>query len=178
MDDQRSEQTDALKGVAAGLVAGAAATVVMTGFQMLWKSVSRRLSDSSGGRRKRRGRRRQKSQNPTVTVASEIAQNVFNTKLKSDSRERAGEAVHFGFGTLMGGLYGVASELAPVVTTGMGSLYGAGVFVGADETALPLIGLAEAPTDVPLKTHVYALASHLVYGLSAELVRRTVRPLL
>jgi hypothetical protein len=37
------------------------------------------------------------------------------------------------------------------------------------------VGLAKWPTEYPLSTHVYALASHFVYGLTAEAVRRAVR---
>jgi putative membrane protein len=44
-----------------------------------------------------------------------------------------------------------------------------------DETAVPVLGLSKPPTDYPASTHVYALASHLVYGLTAELVRRSLR---
>jgi len=40
---------------------------------------------------------------------------------------------------------------------------------------LPLLGLSKGPTEYPLSIHVYALASHFVYGLTAEAVRRAVR---
>ena len=43
-----------------------------------------------------------------------------------------------------------------------------------DEGAVPILGLSKGPTQYPLSTHVYALASHFVYGLTTELVRRVV----
>jgi len=61
------------------------------------------------------------------------------------------------------------------VTAAAGVPFGAVFWLTADEAAVPLLGLAKAPTEYPVSTHVYALASHLVYGLTAELVRRTVR---
>ena len=83
--------------------------------------------------------------------------------------------MHYAFGTSVGGLYGAAAELAPEVARGAGLPFGAAFWLVADETALPLLGLSKGPTAYPVSTHVYALASHFVYGLTAELVRRTVR---
>ena len=53
--------------------------------------------------------------------------------------------------------------------------FGATVWLAADDITLPAVGLAEWPTEYPLSTHAYALASHLVYGLTTEAVRRAVR---
>ena len=36
-------------------------------------------------------------------------------------------------------------------------------------------GLSKLPTEYPLSVHAYAFASHLVFGLTTELVRRAVR---
>ena len=36
---------------------------------------------------------------------------------------KAGQAVHYAFGTLMGAIYGVSAELVPEVTTGGGTAY-------------------------------------------------------
>jgi hypothetical protein len=40
---------------------------------------------------------------------------------------------------------------------------------------LPALGLSKPTTEYPLSTHAYALASHLVYGLTTEIVRGAVR---
>jgi len=53
--------------------------------------------------------------------------------------------------------------------------FGAAVWAIADEGIVPAAGLSKSPTEYPLSIHAYALASHLVYGLTTELVRRTVR---
>jgi uncharacterized membrane protein YagU involved in acid resistance len=72
-------------------------------------------------------------------------------------------------------LYGATSELAPEVSAGAGLPFGAVFWLVADETAVALLGLSKAPTEYPLSTHVYALASHFVYGLTTEVVRRAIR---
>jgi putative membrane protein len=70
------------------------------------------------------------------------------------------------------------AEVAPQVTIGAGVPFGAVFWVLADEVTVPLLGLAKGPAAYPVSTHVYALASHLVYGLTAEFSRRAVRHVL
>jgi hypothetical protein len=40
--------------------------------------------------------------------------------------------------------------------------------------AVPALGLSKKPTESPAAVHAYALASHAVYGLTTDLVRRAV----
>ncbi len=75
----------------------------------------------------------------------------------------------------MGGLYGATAELVPCVTTGMGLPYGALVWITADEGVVPALGLSKSPAEYTLSIHAYALASHLVYGLTTEIVRGALR---
>src|SRR5262249_17565750 len=95
--------------------------------------------------------------------------------LKPEQKEPAGNLVHYVFGTAVGGLYGLLAEKAPHTRAGFGTLYGTAVWLGADEVALPLLGLSKAPRHYPWSTHASALASHLVYGSTMELVRLASR---
>jgi putative membrane protein len=49
------------------------------------------------------------------------------------------------------------------------------LFLGADEIAVPAMGLSKKATEAPLSSHVYALVSHIVYGLTTGAVRKAVR---
>jgi hypothetical protein len=40
---------------------------------------------------------------------------------------------------------------------------------------VPAAGLSRKPSEYPASIHTYAFASHLVYGLTTEIVRRAVR---
>jgi putative membrane protein len=156
----------------------------MNRFQDVWAKLavspsseaqsSRQAEGQEGGRelRKEGG---EEPDDATVKTASAISEGIFDHKLTRGEKKFAGPAVHYAFGTSVGGLYGAAAELAPEVTKGAGLPFGAAFWLVADETALPLLGLSKGPTAYPISTHVYALASHLVYGLTAELVRRGVR---
>jgi len=53
--------------------------------------------------------------------------------------------------------------------------YGAAIFVGADEIAVPAFGLSKPPREYPASAHIYGLASHFVYGLNLEMARRSIR---
>lgn len=114
----------------------------------------------------------------TVKTARAISEGVFGHPLKESEKKTAGAVVHYAFGAATGGLYGALAEVAPEVTTGAGLPFGAVFWAVADETAVPLLGLSKGPTEYPVSTHVYALASHLVYGVTAEATRRVVRNIL
>ena len=178
---------DVLKGLAAGLVGGLIASWTMNRFQDVWNELARSPSSVDESQPVAEGR--ESGQSPqqtqkksdeeqddaTVKTASAISEGIFDHKLTKSEKKIAGPAVHYAFGTSVGGLYGAAAELAPEVARGAGLPFGAAFWLVADETALPLLGLSMGPTAYPVSTHVYALASHFVYGLTAELVRRTVR---
>jgi uncharacterized membrane protein YagU involved in acid resistance len=111
----------------------------------------------------------------TVRAASAISESFFNHKLTPAEKKIAGPAVHYALGTGVGGLYGAAAEVVPDATSGTGLPFGAAFWLVVDETAVPVLGLSKPPAEYPVSTHFYALASHLVYGLTAELVRRSLR---
>ena len=111
----------------------------------------------------------------TVKTASAISEGVFGHNLTVKEKEIAGPLVHYAVGTSAGAVYGVAAEYEPKVTTLAGIPFGAAFWMVVDEGALPLLGLTKGPNAYPISTHAYALASHLVFGLTAEVVRSTVR---
>ncbi|MCA1594417.1 MAG: DUF1440 domain-containing protein [Acidobacteria bacterium] len=78
-------------------------------------------------------------------------------------------------GATSGALYGALAEAIPEVKAGVGVPFGAAVWLIADEGIVPAAGLSKSPTEYPLSIHAYAFASHLVFGLTTELVRRIVR---
>ena len=172
---------DVVKGLAAGLVGGLVASWTMNRFQDVWTKVAESMKESQGNGSTKQGNKGEGEQSSgeqedaTVKAASAISEGIFDHKLTKSEKKVAGPAVHYAFGTSVGGLYGAVAELAPEVTAGAGLPFGAAFWLVADETAVPLLGLSKGPTEYPLGTHAYALASHFVYGLTAEVVRRAVR---
>ena len=164
------------KGMLVGLLAGLAASWTMDRFQDAWLAVSaphesKKKEDETdpsedGG----------KSQdNATVKAASAIFEGLFEHKLTKAEKKIAGPAVHYAVSATSGIVYGIASEFLPEVTVGFGLPYGTAFWLVVDEGAVPLLRLSKPPTAYPASTHIYALASHLVFGATVEGVRRLLR---
>lgn len=100
---------------------------------------------------------------------------VLGRSLTWKEQQKAGPIVHYAFASLIGSAYGAAAEYAPAVKKAAGIPFGATLFLGADEIALPALKLSRGPGEYPLSNHIYGLSSHIVYGLTIELVRRGVR---
>ena len=179
------DEGDVSKGAAAGLVAGFVASWTMNQFQAAWSKAAEGFEKPNGaqsmqpseGQHPGQGSEQNKENqdDATVKAAKAISEAIFGHKLEEREKRATGAAVHYAFGTVTGGLYGAVAELAPEVTTGMGLPFGAAFWLVADETAVPLLGLSKPPTEYPASTHAYALAAHLVFGLTAEIVRRALR---
>ena len=179
------DDRDVWKGAAAGLVAGLVASWTMNQFQAAWSKVTEGFEKPHGAQSMQPTEGGPPSDGPqtdtedqddaTVKAASAVSEGLFGHKLKPDEKRAAGALVHYAFGTATGGLYGALAEITPEVTKGVGVPFGAAFWLTADETAVPLLGLSKSATEYPISTHAYALASHLVFGFTAEIVRRTLR---
>jgi putative membrane protein len=174
---------DLLSGLLVGLIGGFVASWTMNRFQDIWLKLSAN-GQSSTAQSSAEGKKFEREQtadgdtdeqdDTTVKAASALSEGIFGHRLTKDEKKIAGPAVHYALGSGVGGLYGIAAEVVPEVTKGAGVPFGAAFWLVVDETAVPLLGLSKGPTSYPLSTHVYALTSHLVYGLTTEFVRRTL----
>lgn len=167
------------KGLVAGGAAGLAGTVAMTQFQNLWSKASKNLNQN--GKQDSSRQSGEESEDATMKAAGKLAE-IARYRLSHEEKKKAGPIVHYAFGTAMGALYGTVMEVAPrhlrrhEILSGVG--FGSVLFAGADEIAIPAAGLSKPPREVPVSSHLYALASHLVYGLTTGAVRKAVRAVL
>lgn len=184
----KRDEANVLKGLTAGLVGGAVASVVMNQFQKRLGNLTAGIEKSHGAQSLQQGTPQHgagqmlqkqgsddEQDDAAARLANTISVGVFDHELTKSEKERAGTAFHYAYGISMGGLYGAAAELAPVVTIGAGLAYGAAIWIVADEGVVPALGLSKSFDEYPLSIHAYALASHLVYGLTGELVRAAAR---
>jgi hypothetical protein len=185
----REPEQNALKGLAAGIIGGLVASWVMSEFQSLVSKSSpqeegdesQQSSSAQGDRGQSKAQSQQKqNQNEeqddaTVKAAQAISKTLLDHKLTKSEKKPAGAAIHYAMGATSGAIYGVAAELAPPAARAAGLPFGAAVWLIADDIVVPALGLSKPPTKYPLSTHAYALASHFVYGLTTDLVRRVVR---
>jgi hypothetical protein len=96
--------------------------------------------------------------------------------LDTGTKPIAASVIHYSFGALWGGLYGLTRESRKVSALGFGAL----VWMASDNFLLPLFRVAAWPKHYSLKEHHYALQAHFVYGLgtaAAYAALRDVGPL-
>ncbi|HWR50742.1 MAG TPA: DUF1440 domain-containing protein [Bryobacteraceae bacterium] len=178
MSTKGRETRSVSRGLIAGSCGGLAGAWCMNQFQSAWSRVSKAVrsqkdeqsSEFAGGQSSQR-----QSDPATVQAAARLVHGVFGRDLTPKEKKVADPVMHYSFGTVTGAAYGIAAEVVPEAAAGAGLPFGAAVWLGADEIAVPALGLSKPAWESPLSTHVYALASHFVYGLTAELTRRSVR---
>ena len=95
--------------------------------------------------------------------------------LSEKAEEVSVQAIHWGFGALVGGVYGAVAEYQPVVTGRLGANFGLTLCGITHASALPMMGLTESPENQPAREHASELVTHAIYGVTTELVRRLAR---
>jgi hypothetical protein len=185
---RKQDEPNVLKGLAAGIIGGLAASWTMNQFQELWSKLSEGRERPHGAQSLKQGtpehgvgrelqeRGTEKEEdNAAVRTADALSQAAFDHPLTKREKEAGGAVAHYAMGTISGAIYGAVAEIMPDATVGAGLAFGTAVWLVADEGLVPALGLAKPPTDYPLSIHAYAFASHLVYGLTTEVVRGVVR---
>jgi putative membrane protein len=181
------QRPSTIKGLAAGAIGGAIASFAMNQSQTAMSKLFEHPRQDP--RKKQEARQAQgwkehrepaqpqdaDTENATVKAAVAISEKAFGHELKREERQPAGNAVHYAFGIFTGALYGAMVEEWQGARAGEGTAFGAALWLVSDEVAVPAAGLAKGPWEYPLRTHAMALAAHLVYGFTAEMVRRSLR---
>ncbi len=167
------------KGITAGAIGGLCAAWMMLELQELWNDHVQH-QDSTPLHEHGVPEHRVEGESGTDEAAGDdatlkIVEAVLRKQLTEAEKKVVGPLMHYGFGAALGALYGGAAELVPAVRTGWGLPFGAAVFVGADEIVVPALGFSAPPNEVPITKHAYGLVTHLVFGLTTEIVRRGVR---
>jgi putative membrane protein len=111
---------------------------------------------------------------PSAVLAEKLA----GHELAGTQKEVAAETIHWGFGALTGAAYGALAEYYPAATAKDGAGFGMALASLTHETALPAMGLAAEPEDQTTRERTSEMATHVLYGMVTETVRRVVRKML
>ena len=153
--------TDLVVGMGAGLVAAWA----MNLFQTAWI----RLADEP---------------EPEETAASRAADVILErtsgAPIKDSAKKSADAVLHYVTGALIGGAYGLIGGHFPKLFEGRGLFFGAGIWLLADEMAVPMLRLGPPPaeTEGEVKDHALGFSSHLVFGAAMDAARRYTNALI
>lgn len=154
--EKPSLQRSLWKGLVAGLVGGLAGTAA--------KTVAGRMFPP---------RTHGEGEPPQILVDK-----ISGGGLSTEDKETAGEVVHWTFGALAGAAYGGLVEYDPAASSKEGASFGMALATLTHEGALPALGLSSAPEDHTNREHTSEMTSHVVYGVTTEMVRALVRKLL
>ena len=141
------------KGLIAGLAAGIAATAAKTLAEKLYPP------------------RIQGEPEPPAVLAEKIA----GHPMDGASKEIATETIHWAFGAAAGAAYGALAEFYPAATAREGANFGMTLMALTHEGALPALGLSAEPAEQSNREKASEMATHVVFGLVAEMVRKVVR---
>jgi hypothetical protein len=173
---------DPAKGMIAGMVGGFVGSLLMMHFQDRWGS---RLDAGNGAfdTPTADGHASETEEQRFEHLAAGLASRVLGRDLPPHAHAAAARVTRVAFGTLAGGLYGIAAEESPDLTRGGGMPFGHAVWTFADQAAG-----GPAPEVEPYEQHlgghhppqefkarVSTMIARFVYGFATESVRRVVR---
>lgn len=150
--------TDLVVGVAAGL----AASFAMNQFQALWAKVVPMPNGPTSAEK----------------AADLVSEELSGEPVRASAKKKADSIIHYATGAVLGGLYGLAAGVVPAVTLGSGILFGGAIWLLGDEMAVPALRLGPAPDKADARQHALGIASHVIFGLTLDLVRRRVNALI
>jgi uncharacterized membrane protein YagU involved in acid resistance len=143
--------------IAVGAVAGLVAAAAMEAFQVAAASQIEELESDEPA---------------TAKAADSLSHAATGKSLPEKTKKVASTAVHYMTGAIIGGVYGLIAGIAPVFTMGRGLVFAAAVWMLGDELAVPALGWAPRASDTPPENHAYGAASHAVFALTLDFVRR------
>jgi putative membrane protein len=157
--DRSKEKTVArslAKGLLAGLIGGLVATAAKTFAEKIYPP-----------------RTHGEPEPPAV-----LAEKISGHELATTQKAVAVETIHWGFGALAGAAYGALAEYYPQATAKDGAGFGMALTSLTHGTTLPALGLSAEPEEQTTRERTSEMATHVVYGMVTETVRRTVRKIL
>src|SRR5271170_5560685 len=144
------------KGLLAGLIGGLVATAAKT---LAEKVYPPRTHGEPGA--------------PEVLV-----ERVAGHELVAEQKQVATGAIYWGVGALTGAAYGALVEYYPQATAKDGAAFGMTLSSLTHGTVLPAMGLGAKPEEQTARERTSEMATHVVYGVVTETVRRVVRKML
>ena len=157
------ERSTPLNAVATGLAAG----VVGTGLMTAWQELAGRLKSAASDDAREPD---QPARDPwddasaPAKVAKRIGEGVFHKSVSSERIPLLTNAMHWGYGTSWGAVYGLAAGSArDAPRHGAGAAFGTVVWLMSYVQLVPM-GLYAPPWETPPRELALDLSYHLVYG--------------
>ncbi|WP_035359742.1 DUF1440 domain-containing protein [Edaphobacter aggregans] len=145
-------QRSLAKGAVAGLIGGLVATAAKTAIEKIYPP------------------RPRGEQKPPVLEETSSKRGLALVR-----KAAASPTANWGLGAATGAAYGALAEFYPAATAKEGASFGMALVALTHDGALPALGLTARPESQTVREKSSELASHIVYGVVTETVRRVVR---
>lgn len=110
-----------------------------------------------------------KQNKPPEQLAQKIAQDVFDTRLSSDEKEIAGQALHWSYGVGWGMIYGLTQSRLRLPHLLHGTLV-ALFMIATAFTLVPAMGIAPQARKIPMEQKVLQASFIMLYGWTTAIV--------
>lgn len=115
---------------------------------------------------------------PPAVMVSRLVEYLSGSPLTPDKVTLAVQSFHWGFSIAVCAVYGAIVEIFPRAKIGYGIGFGLVLLLLTHESTLPYFGFSLPWNEIPLKEHLSEIFTHVLFGVSVEMVRRLVRPML
>jgi len=148
------------KGAIAGLAGTAAITMAMRRTPQLLQQLGLQPSEPPAAEAQKIA---ESAGQPTEKLAEKVATGVLEKPIAEDTRQVAGQAVHWGYGAAWGALYGIVQGSIRWPSLMHGTIFG-GVVGAVASTLVPAMRLTPPPTQQPMPANAMMMVYHLLYG--------------
>lgn len=107
-------------------------------------------------------------------AAELLARVALRRPLSATEKRWGATAVHYCVGGMAAAVYAVAGNACSALRAESGAAFGFAFWLLGDELTMPRLGLTSRPSHYSLPMHLNSLGEHLVYGITAEQVRRAL----
>ena len=162
------------RGLVLGVVGGLIGTLAMGQY---WTKIAPQVQPDEGGDEQAEpdqnvisplGQQHEDGERATAALGRSAYELVAHQTPGKETRAVMSEAVHWAMGLGSGAIYGALSARHGAGLLS-GGVFGAALWLMADESLVPLLGLQDGPASTPPRGHLNRLGAHLSYGAALGL---------
>jgi putative membrane protein len=94
---------------------------------------------------------------------------------QASGRAAARHEMHWTFGAVAGGVYGMLAEVWPEITESRGAAFGALIDFALHDSTVPATGVGPRAAELTRQSAASDVTTHAVYGITTEFVRKHMR---
>lgn len=109
-----------------------------------------------------------------IKIVDDLSTKITGSPVSVQNEALAEQLVSLPIGASIGAAYGYGKKDKPELSIADGVILGASTWISTHETSLPLMGLEEKPTNIPVKLQANELLAHVLFGITTEVVRSII----